>query len=315
MTDHVTFREGRTGDLRPAFGLYERAIVDTARRIGTPRASEPDEAEVEANWKLERPLVEFMAAQEGGSFWLAEQDDDLVGFARVVRFGRIEQLTEVSVVAERQSRGIGHSLLERCWPNPPTKDIGRLVVAAGSAVDLSLHLEFGVMPSTGHWHLAQSTERYLERRSLEATDAAEPAVHVLKGDRAVVEWKRLEPLAIAHERPRLHEFFGRERICLASLNEDGSAKALCWVGPRGYIGPGVGTRPGDLVPVVLAALDRVAKTEEPEELQAFCTTDSWWLLRRLRSLGFRVRWPSWVLCSEPLPGLDRYLPTRPAYVL
>ena len=72
MTDHVTFREGRTGDLRPAFGLYERAIVDTARRIGTPRASEPDEAEVEANWKLERPLVEFMVAQEGGSFWLAE---------------------------------------------------------------------------------------------------------------------------------------------------------------------------------------------------------------------------------------------------
>jgi medium-chain acyl-[acyl-carrier-protein] hydrolase len=40
-----------------------------------------------------------------------------------------------------------------------------------------------------------------------------------------------------------------------------------------------------------------------------------WLLRRLRMLGFRVRWPSWVLCSEPLPGLDRYVPTRPTFVL
>ncbi len=69
------------------------------------------------------------------------------------------------------------------------------------------------------------------------------------------------------------------------------------------------------MPVVLAALDRVAKAEEPDELHVFCTTDSWWLLRRLRSLGFRVDWPSWILCSEPLPGLDRYLPTRPAYIL
>jgi hypothetical protein len=47
----------------------------------------------------------------------------------------------------------------------------------------------------------------------------------------------------------------------------------------------------------------------------FCTTDSWWLLRRLRELGFRVFWPSWIMCSVPLPGLDRYLPTKPAYLL
>jgi hypothetical protein len=59
----------------------------------------------------------------------------------------------------------------------------------------------------------------------------------------------------------------------------------------------------------------VAKAEEPEALRVFCTTDSWWLLRRLRSLGFRVDWPGWILCSEPLPGLDRYVPTRPAYIL
>ena len=32
-------------------------------------------------------------------------------------------------------------------------------------------------------------------------------------------------------------------------------------------------------------------------------------------LGFRVFWPSWVMCSVPLPGLDRYAPTRPPHVL
>ena len=83
----------------------------------------------------------------------------------------------------------------------------------------------------------------------------------------------------------------------------------------GEIGPAVGDSAEALVPVVLAALDRVAKTREPEHLSIFCTTESWWLLRRLRELGFRVFWPSWIMASVPLPGLDRYLPTRPAYVL
>ena len=315
MTEELSFREGRAGDLRAVFGLYERAMADTARLVGASSGGEIGDGEIEANWKLERPLVEFIAAQDGGCFWIAEDGGELAGFARVVRFGRMEQLTEVCVTPDWQSRGLGRALLERCWPRPPTREVGRLIVGAGSGVDLSLTLGFGVMPATGHWHLSQSAERYLEHRSQELLDTAEAAVHVLNPDRAVAEWQRLEPLAIAHERPRLHEFFGRERICLASLDEDGQANALCWAGTCGYIGPGVASEAGGLVPVVLAALDRVAKAEEPDALRVFCTTHSWWLLRRLRSLGFRVDWPGWVLCSEPLPGLDRYVPTRPAYVL
>lgn len=42
--------------------------------------------------------------------------------------------------------------------------------------------------------------------------------------------------------------------------------------------------------------------------------EEFWL-RRLRGLGFKLTWPSWVLCSVPLPGLDRYVPTRPPILL
>jgi hypothetical protein len=140
-------------------------------------------------------------------------------------------------------------------------------------------------------------------------------VHALTPERAVAEWKRLEPSAIGHERPLLHEFFGRTRTCLATMDPDRGATALCWVSSDGDIGPAVGEAAQDLVPVVLAALDRVASQQEPESLGVFCTTDSWWLLDRLRRLGFRVHWPGWVMSSVPLPGLDRYLATRPARLL
>jgi hypothetical protein len=47
----------------------------------------------------------------------------------------------------------------------------------------------------------------------------------------------------------------------------------------------------------------------------FCTTAAWWLMDRLRRLGFKVHWPAWIMSSVPLPGLDRYLPTRPVRLL
>jgi hypothetical protein len=218
------------------------------------------------------------------------------------------------VTPQHQGAGVGRALLEAIWPGDPGRSRGRLVVATGAPRDLSLYTDFGVMPVAGHWHIRQDTSRYLERRSQE-TDTEAGSVVVLTAERAVAEWKRLEPEAIGHERPVLHEFFGRDRASLATVDEDGTTKALCWVSTDGDIGPAVGTTPAEVIPVVLAALDRVAKTQEPATLGVYVTTTSWHLLHRLRVLGFRVYWPSWVMCSVPLPALDRYVPTRPPLVL
>jgi hypothetical protein len=55
--------------------------------------------------------------------------------------------------------------------------------------------------------------------------------------------------------------------------------------------------------------------QEPETFGVHCTTAAWWLMDRLRRLGFKVHWPAWIMSSVPLPGLDRYLPTRPVRLL
>src|SRR3712207_4270815 len=194
-------------------------------------------------------------------------------------------MTELAVCTEQQGAGLGRELLSRCWPGAPTPDLGRIVVATGTPADLTLYTNFGVMPVAGHWHLRQRTEVYLEQRSQE--DKTGAGVHVLKADRATAEWARLEPLALGFHRSALHEFFARDRTCLAFLDAaTGDARAVCWVSSDGDIGPAVAGEPGDLVPVVLSALDRVAMTMEPEHLGVYATTLSWWLLRRLRKLGF-----------------------------
>jgi len=309
------FREGGPADLRAAFTVSELAVHDTALRSGVLDTAPPPEARIEEDWQRRRALLEFTASQPGGGFWLCEQGAELVGYGRVASFGGMEELTELMVLPGHHRQGIGRALLDRLWPGDPTPDLGRVVVAAGASADLTLYSDFGVMPVTGHWHMRGAPDDFLERRSREI-DTTEPAVVVLERERAVAEWNRLEAPAIGHRRPGLHDFFGHTRTCLATMDADaGRATALCWIGQDGEIGPAVGERPQDLVPVVLQALDRVAMTREPDHLAVFCATDSWWLLRRLRMLGFRVWWPSWVMCSIPLPGLDRYMPTRPPHVL
>jgi GNAT superfamily N-acetyltransferase len=312
----LAFRDGRAADLHETFELREAAWEASRKERGLlPPDHRRDADDLGRQWVVERPLLEFIVAQPDGSFVICEDGEKIVGYARVARFGVMDELTDLWVAPSHVGRDVGRALLERCWPDSPTPELGRVVLGLGMPADLSLYTEFGVMPVTGHWHLRHRTEEYVERRSLEL-DSTEPDVHALTPERAVAEWKRLEPPAIGHERPRLHEFFARTRTCLATVDGSrGQAVALCWVSSDGDIGPAVGEEAEHLVPVVLAALDRVAKQQEPETFGVFCTTDSWWLLDRLRRLGFRIHWPSWVMCSVPLPGLDRYLPTRPARLL
>jgi GNAT superfamily N-acetyltransferase len=314
-SDAVSFREGSPADLHSTFVLSERTMHRVALQQGFLRGVDRSDAELAVSWARYRNLVEFLDAQPGRRYVVAENGRGPVAFARIVRFGTMEQLTDLMVHPEHQGEGLGRQLLEQIWPGDPSPSLGRLVVATGAPRDLSLYTDFGVMPVAGHWHMRQDTAAYLERRSQE-TDATEAgSVVVLTHERAVAEWKRLEPEAIGHERPALHEFFGRDRTCLATCEPDGTAKALAWVSSDGDIGPAVGACPREVIPVVLAALDRVAKTQDPAFLGVYASTSSWHLLHRLRLLGFRVYWPSWIMCSVPLPGLDRYVPTRPPFVL
>jgi hypothetical protein len=312
----LSFRKGRASDLQAVYKLGEVAWDASRLARGLlPPGQERSQEELQRYWPRERPLMEFMAAQPDTCFLVCEDGGELAGYALVARFGSMDEMAELWVMPSHAGRGVSRGLLERCWPESPSPELGRLVVAVGTPADLTLFTEFGVMPVSGHWHLHHRVDEYLEARALEV-DSAEPDVHALTPERAVEEWMRLEPQAIGHDRASLHEFFGRTRSCLATVDAaSGHANAVCWVSAHGEIGPGVGEHPEDLVPVVLAALDRVAKMQEPETFGVFCTTASWWLMDRLRRLGFKVHWPAWIMSSVPLPGLDRYLPTRPVRLL
>ena len=222
----------------------------------------------------------------------------MVGYARVARFG----------ADGRADRAVGRAVAHRAraWagrcssaagPSRPTPDLGRVVLGIGTPADLTLYT--AVRRDAGERPLApappqpRSTSSAARRRST----PTEPAVHVLTPERAVDEWKRLEPPAIGHERPLLHEFFGRTRTCLATMD--------------------AGARRGDG-----ALLGQLRRRHRPGRRRGGRRTSSRWCsprstawrsrrsrrasacsapptpggcCDRLRRLGFRVHWPSWVM--------------------
>src|SRR5919201_10907 len=228
--EELSFREGSNADLESTFALSERAIYDAAVKRGVlPAGRQPTEGQIRTSWRRHRKLIEFLASKPDSRYWICERGGEPVGFARVVRFGMMEELTELMVEPEYKAHGIGRGLLERCWPNDPSPDLGRVVVATGEPNDIGLYMSFGVMPVAGHWHLRQRTGEYVKRRSREI-ERVETAVHVLKDDRAVEEWMRIEPEALGQERRDLHEFLCRDRTCLATIDEEThQATSLCWV--------------------------------------------------------------------------------------
>src|SRR5207245_262142 len=92
----LTIREGGVADLAATFELSERAMHAVAVRQGVVPGDVPlSDARIRSDWLRQRALIEFLAAQPEGRYLLCEGADGLVGYARAVRFGGMEQVTEL----------------------------------------------------------------------------------------------------------------------------------------------------------------------------------------------------------------------------
>ena len=224
----------------------------------------------------------------------------------------------LTVAPEHQGHGIGRGpARDRLAGATRRRDRGRVVVAPGTPADLTLYTRFGVMPVAGHWHMRQRAEDYLERR----------AQRDRRRDRAGGARAHARPRGAGVEAPRAGGDRPRARRAARVLRprphlprddrrRAGQATALCWVSPRRRHRPGRrerarGPRAGRAGRArprgqVRRSPSTSASSARPTRVVAPATP---------AALGFRVYWPSWVMCSVPLPGLDRYMPTRPPHLL
>jgi hypothetical protein len=113
----VTYRQGRVEDSAAVFDIFSRAISDLGRRTGvTPISGENDPGAVRDLWDKRRSMFEHIA-RTASEFWIAENDGRPIGYARSVRRGGSQELTEFFVIPGEQSSGVGSELFRRAFPD------------------------------------------------------------------------------------------------------------------------------------------------------------------------------------------------------
>ena len=105
-----TIRRGTPADIRACHDLLWISATDLGRRQGTPL-----EGDADAWWEGIESVHRFLA-DHAAEWWVAEDGDELIGYARSIDRDGLFELTELFVRPGHQSSGVGRQLLEQAFP-------------------------------------------------------------------------------------------------------------------------------------------------------------------------------------------------------
>ena len=219
----LTFREGEHSDLRAAFTLAELAVHDTARRTGVLATDPPSDEQIERDWHQRRDLLEFTAAQDGGGFWVCEDEgraDRLRAGVPVRRDGAAHGADGAPRVPRQRHRPrtARPPVARRPHPRPrPAR--------GGCRCARRPHAVRGLRGDARDRPLAHARLRGGVPRAARAGDR----LHRPARARALAGARRRRSGSVSSRRRSatsgrmLHDFFGRTRTCLATMDAEAHA--------------------------------------------------------------------------------------------
>jgi GNAT superfamily N-acetyltransferase len=95
-------------------------------------------------------------AQRAEAFWVAEQDGQVIGFARSILQDGVRELTELFVLPGVQSGGVGRELLARAFPANGARY--RSIISSPDIRAQALYLKTGVYPRFPIYYFGRSPE-------------------------------------------------------------------------------------------------------------------------------------------------------------
>jgi GNAT superfamily N-acetyltransferase len=160
----ITFRVGTVIDSYTVFNIFEQSLADLSRRLGSTTPTSASDPEALAKmWQERRSMYEHLA-RTSDAFWIAERDDRAIGFGRsIVRDGH-QELTELFVLPEEQSSGLGRQLLERAFPKGKTGP--RTIIASPDMRAQALYLRAGIYPRFPLYYFSRTPEQTAVRIDL-----------------------------------------------------------------------------------------------------------------------------------------------------
>ncbi|MCL4870055.1 MAG: GNAT family N-acetyltransferase [Anaerolineae bacterium] len=301
----IIYRRGTETDSYGVFCLFEETFADLLHRFGLADETEPawHEPEKLARMWAERQSLYDYLGQSAEHFWLAEQDGQIVGFARSVFHGGVRELTEFFVRPSGQSAGVGQELLRRAFPAAGASH--RLIIATMDVRAQVRYLKTGVYPHFPlyyFWREPQTVTVTTDLQTRPLTLSPE-TIDILAA---------LDQTVIGFRRDGIHSW----------LSENRQGWLYYRAGqPVGYGYTGKNNGPFALLdsqdfPAVLAQAESFAAAHHPThfglELPMINQVAVTYLLER----GFRMdNFAALFMWDKPLGDLSRYICTSPPFFM
>lgn len=299
-----SFRRGTLEDARAVWNVITVTSAELDRRMGTPDSQNwwLDPVEVERVWEHRNSLLLYMA-RAPDQFWVAEQDGQIVGYARSSLHDGLRELLDYYVLPAHQGAGVGRELLARAFPAAGARR--RVVIASTDIRALARYLKAGVYPRFPIYRLFRKPERVPINTDL----TRKPAPAALDSLAAL---RSIDSAILGFTRDGDHEFLLNDRP--AYLYYRGEQLA-------GYAYFGKGTGPIALLddadfPAALAGLESEAKARGEEEISLDVPLINRAAVDYLLGRGFRLD-PFTVLfmSDEAFGQFDHYIITAPPYFM
>lgn len=140
----IVFRPGTPDDSYAVFQVFLASVSDLGQRTGTVGITGGDDPAVLAElWERRRSLFQHLA-RTAEHFWVAEDEGQILGYARSTFHGGLRELTEFFVMPGHQSAGIGRELLSRAFPAGGASN--RAIIATIDVRAQARYLKTGVKP-------------------------------------------------------------------------------------------------------------------------------------------------------------------------
>ena len=241
----ITFRQGTEADSFLVFNVFIETVMDLGDRLGIMTITGGDDSQViDSLWETRESMFVHLA-RTADQFWVAEQDGRLVGYARAIRRGPVQELTEFFVLPDCQSAGMGGELLQRAFPRGDEQY--RVIVATLDERAMVRYLKAGVYPRFPLKTFSKSPEPC----SLDPDIVAQP----MEGSQSETEvLNEIDLQVLGHTRQQDHTWIRSRRLGYI-YRRQGEAVGYGYLGRNN--GPFALLYPGDF-PAVLAHAETVA---------------------------------------------------------
>jgi len=192
----ITYRKATMEDSYAVFQVFSKSIIDLGERMNVMAITGGNNPEVmKSLWQIRRPVFDYLA-ETAAQFWVAEQDGEIIGYARSIEHDGLMDLTEFFVSPDQQSAGVGRELLARAFPKSTARY--RVIIATMDERALYRYLDAGVY--------ARFPIKYFYRKAEKVDVETDLSIEPLNLDIHLQDLHRIDKQIVGHSRDEIHHW-------------------------------------------------------------------------------------------------------------